>query len=229
MVLILGKRVLKRFARFRTAELAGVAVEVGAVDVEVVAVEVERGAALAVTYRILSSIKARRNQTFGARSKWFPRSISSLTHSHRESDESPVEKEKRNFKTSGALTKDARTDAKTGIELKYLEPADADMPKDRWRLYPFKQDQTLGTKCNPISVSHSSDPYPLHRKSCYLIGRDRQVVDIATDHPSCSKQHAVIQFRTVLVNDEETSTMRRVNKYETLLELCIVNLVADRT
>lgn len=38
---------------------------------------------------------------------------------------------------------------------------------------------------------------PLHRQSAYLIGRDRKVADIPTDHPSCSKQHAVLQYRLV--------------------------------
>lgn len=31
--------------------------------------------------------------------------------------------------------------------------------------------------------------------SSYLFGRERRVVDVPTDHPSCSKQHAVLQFR----------------------------------
>lgn len=38
-------------------------------------------------------------------------------------------------------------------------------------------------------------PLYLHRKSCWLFGRDRKVVDVPTDHPSCSKQHAVLQYR----------------------------------
>ncbi len=33
----------------------------------------------------------------------------------------------------------------------------------------------------------------IHRQSAYLVGRDRLVADIAIDHPSCSKQHAVFQ------------------------------------
>ena len=41
------------------------------------------------------------------------------------------------------------------------------------------------------------EPLYIHRQSYYLIGRERRVVDIATDHPSCSKQHAVLQFRWV--------------------------------
>lgn len=41
----------------------------------------------------------------------------------------------------------------------------------------------------------SQDPLPIHRQSCYLFGRERRVADVPTDHPSCSKQHAVLQFR----------------------------------
>lgn len=37
----------------------------------------------------------------------------------------------------------------------------------------------------------------IHRQSGYLLGRDRKVADIPIDHPSCSKQHAVLQFRSV--------------------------------
>lgn len=35
----------------------------------------------------------------------------------------------------------------------------------------------------------------LHERSCWLFGRERAVVDYPTEHPSCSKQHAVLQFR----------------------------------
>lgn len=52
------------------------------------------------------------------------------------------------------------------------------------------------------------DPIPIHRKSYYLLGRDTLVVDIPLEHPSCSKQHAVIQHRTV-----ETSKGKRVRPY----------------
>ena len=38
-------------------------------------------------------------------------------------------------------------------------------------------------------------PLPIHRQSCYLFGRERRIADVPTDHPSCSKQQAVIQFR----------------------------------
>ena len=41
-------------------------------------------------------------------------------------------------------------------------------------------------------------PLPIHRQSCYLFGRERRIADVPTDHPSCSKQQAVIQFRCAL-------------------------------
>ena len=39
------------------------------------------------------------------------------------------------------------------------------------------------------------EPLPLHRQSLYRFGKDRTVVDVPTDHPSCSRQHSVLQFR----------------------------------
>ena len=65
--------------------------------------------------------------------------------------------------------------------------------------------------------------FHVHRQSCYLFGRDRivrrppssslveaalltssslQVADIPVDHPSASKQHAVLQFRQVTERNE---------------------------
>jgi len=73
--------------------------------------------------------------------------------------------------------------------LKYNEPPEARKPILGWRLYVFK-----GTE--QVELLH------IHRQSAYLIGRDRLVADIAVDHPSCSKQHAVIQYRFVQQKDE---------------------------
>ena len=42
----------------------------------------------------------------------------------------------------------------------------------------------------------------LHTRSCWLFGRERAVVDYCTEHPSCSKQHAVVQFRFVEKKNE---------------------------
>lgn len=87
-----------------------------------------------------------------------------------------------NFGLSGCLAKDTNTFK--GVVIKYNEPPEAQKPKQRWFLYPFKSDESL-------------DPIPIYRQSAYLLGRDRTIADIPIDHPSCSKQHAVVQFRKV--------------------------------
>ena len=56
-------------------------------------------------------------------------------------------------------------------------------------------------ECRRLKISfwlifrNSTEPLYIHRLSCYLFGRERRVADVPTDHPSCSKQHAVIQYR----------------------------------
>jgi smad nuclear-interacting protein 1 len=109
----------------------------------------------------------------------------------------PVVREQPNFGLSGLLT--AGMNMRHGIEIKYLEPPDAKVPTRRWRLYVFKDGKP------------QEDPLRLYSKSYFLLGRDRIVVDIPTDHPSCSKQHAVIQFRNVLVENDD-GTARRVER-----------------
>ena len=46
----------------------------------------------------------------------------------------------------------------------------------------------------------------IHRQSAYLLGRDRKVADIPLDHPSCSKQHSVLQYRLVPVTRQDGTT-----------------------
>lgn len=104
---------------------------------------------------------------------------------------SNIIKEKANFGLSGALAKDEVTgNMVNGIVLKYSPPLDAMMPNVRWRLYVFKGDEIIETLF-------------IHRKMHYLFGRDDRVADIITLHESCSKQHAVIQFREVKSNNEK--------------------------
>lgn len=44
----------------------------------------------------------------------------------------------------------------------------------------------------------------LFTQSCWLLGRAQEVADILVAHPSCSQQHAAIQFRHIVktVQDE---------------------------
>lgn len=53
----------------------------------------------------------------------------------------------------------------------------------------------------------------IHRQSAYLLGRQRKIADIPIDHPSCSKQHAVFQYRLVAFTRADGTTGRRVRPY----------------
>lgn len=106
-------------------------------------------------------------------------------------DEAPVEIEKPNFGLSGALAEDQTTgNIQNGVVLKFSEPPEARQPTKRYRLYVFKGDKNIAT-------------LHVHRKSAFLVGRDKAVADILTEHPSCSKQHAVLQYRKHQKETEE--------------------------
>lgn len=53
----------------------------------------------------------------------------------------------------------------------------------------------------------------IHRQSAYLIGRDRKITDLPVDHPSCSKQHAVLQYRLVNFTRDDGSTGKKIRPY----------------
>lgn len=55
--------------------------------------------------------------------------------------------------------------------------------------------------------------YQIHRQSAYLIGRDRNICDLPVDHPSCSKQHAVLQYRLMDYRRDDGAMGRRVVPY----------------
>jgi len=113
------------------------------------------------------------------------------------------DKEKPNFGLSGKLAED--TNKVNGVVIKYAEPEEARIPKRRWRLYPFKGEKSLPTLY-------------IHRQSCYLVGRDRKICDLPVDHPSCSKQHAVLQYRLVPYERKDGSEGKRVLPYVLDLE-----------
>ncbi|XP_042295689.1 smad nuclear-interacting protein 1 isoform X1 [Sceloporus undulatus] len=107
-------------------------------------------------------------------------------------------KEQPSFELSGALLEDTNTFR--GVVIKYTEPPEARIPKKRWRLYPFKNDEVL-----PVMY--------IHRQSAYLLGRHRRIADIPIDHPSCSKQHAVFQYRLVQYTRPDGTAGRKVKPY----------------
>lgn len=112
-----------------------------------------------------------------------PSSLSNVT--------TPAEKEKPSLKPSGALVAD--TNSYKGVVLKYSEPPEARLPSSssscsRYRLYVFKDKEQV-------------DLLHINHQSAYLLGRERLVADIPIDHPSCSKQHAVLQYRQTVSRD----------------------------
>ncbi|KAJ8534463.1 hypothetical protein K7X08_016191 [Anisodus acutangulus] len=108
-------------------------------------------------------------------------------------------KDKPSFELSGKLA--AETNRVRGITLLFNEPPDARKPDIRWRLYVFKGGEVL------------NEPLYVHRQSCYLFGRERRVADIPTDHPSCSKQHAVLQYRQVEKDNLDGTSSKQVRPY----------------
>jgi smad nuclear-interacting protein 1 len=115
------------------------------------------------------------------------------------------EKEQPNFKPTGALAAAANAvTASNGetVTLKYHEPPEArkPAPRDKWKMFVFKGKDVV-------------DTIELSLRSCWLVGRDRAVVDLPAEHPSVSKQHAVIQFRYVEKRNEFGDRVGKVKPY----------------
>jgi len=117
---------------------------------------------------------------------------------NKKGNEEQKPKEKPNLGLSGALTADTNT--YKGVVIKYSEPPEAKIPKKRWRFYPFKGDELL-------KIIY------LHRQSAYLVGRLTHVCEIPVEHPSCSKQHAAVQFRAVKITKPSGRDVISVRPY----------------
>jgi smad nuclear-interacting protein 1 len=123
----------------------------------------------------------------------------------RAEDKPLQEKQKPNFAPTGLLAAASNTVAKadgTSIVLKYHEPPEARKPpqKDQWKLFVFKGADIIET-------------IELSLRSCWLVGRELAVVDLPAEHPSISKQHAVIQFRWIEKRNEFGDKLGRVKPY----------------
>lgn len=119
--------------------------------------------------------------------------------------EKEVERQKPNFGNTGLLaaaSNQVQQADGTTIVLKYHEPAEARKPptKDQWKLFVFKGADIVET-------------IELHTRSCWLVGRELAVVDLPAEHPSISKQHAVIQFRHIEKRNEYGDKLGRVRPY----------------
>jgi smad nuclear-interacting protein 1 len=95
----------------------------------------------------------------------------------------------------------------TTVTLKYHEPPEArkPSPRDEWKLFVFKGPDII-------------DTIELSSRSCWLVGREAAIVDLLAEHPSVSKQHAVIQFRYTEKRNEFGDKVGRVKPYLVDLE-----------
>ncbi|KAH9854696.1 SMAD/FHA domain-containing protein [Lenzites betulinus] len=146
-----------------------------------------------------------------------PRSIKPESRS-RSPSEAAEDKTKPNFAPSGLLAAETKTVKHadgTGTVLKYHEPPEARKPSVGWRLYVFKGKEQV-------------DLLHVQRQSAYLVGRDRAVVDIPVEHPSCSKQHAVIQYRQVREKNEFGDVKTAVKPFIIDLESTNGTIVNDK-
>ncbi|KAL7619547.1 hypothetical protein AAE478_010087 [Parahypoxylon ruwenzoriense] len=120
-------------------------------------------------------------------------------------EEPPKPKEKPNYGNTGALAAASNSIIQSDgskIVLKYHEPPEARKasPKDQWKLFVFKGEDII-------------DTVPLSHRSCWLVGRELAVVDLPAEHPSISKQHAVIQFRYIEKRNEYGDKIGKVKPY----------------
>lgn len=95
---------------------------------------------------------------------------------------------KMKLEASGLLRDESMKNEKGSVQ-KYTASPDSCMPTNHWVFIPFKGEDIL-------------EKIPVHRKEWYLFGKDREVADIPTDHLTCSRQHAVIQFRKRVTSNE---------------------------
>ncbi|CEQ39377.1 SPOSA6832_00901, partial [Sporobolomyces salmonicolor] len=150
----------------------------------------------------------------GRPSQALPSQQSLLARDGEEGDKTRPKSVEPNFAQSGALA--AETNTLRGVVLKYNEPPEARKPVRNWRLYVFKGKEQV-------------ELFHVHRQSAYLFGRDRIVADIPVDHPSTSKQHAVLQFRQVVERNEFGDTKSLTKPFLIDLDSANGTMVNDET
>jgi len=130
-------------------------------------------------------------------------------------------KVKADFGLSGALASDTQTgNVHNGVTLKFSEPPEARIPNTRWRLYVFRKKSLDSSSSDPNQKDDDLiDTYHISRQSSYLFGREHKVADIPVDHPSLSKQHAVLQFRALPSKQQQIGASDKLQCKPYLMDL----------
>ncbi|KAL3778398.1 hypothetical protein HJC23_011513 [Cyclotella cryptica] len=132
------------------------------------------------------------------------------------------DKVKPEFGLSGALATDKNTgNTRNGVTLKFSEPPEARIPNTRWRLYVFRRKSAPDAASSKTTESNDDliDTYHISKQSAYLFGRDRIVADIPVDHPSLSKQHAVLQYRALPSTKQQIGAPEKLQCKPYLMDL----------
>uniref|UniRef100_A0A1I8B9Q7 FHA domain-containing protein n=1 Tax=Meloidogyne hapla TaxID=6305 RepID=A0A1I8B9Q7_MELHA len=104
--------------------------------------------------------------------------------------------DKPSWEPSGALKKEIKNEEEeTSVDIQKKKEEEREKPS-------FEPSGKLAADTNTFKgvVVKGEESLPViyvHRQSAYLIGRDHKVVDFPIDHPSCSKQHAALQYRSM--------------------------------
>jgi smad nuclear-interacting protein 1 len=104
------------------------------------------------------------------------------------------------------LLRDAALTNEAGQVNTYVQSEDSAMPVKKWVLIPLKGEEVL-------------EKIPLYRQEWYLFGKDRDIAHVPTDHPSCSRQHAVVQYRRRVVENEFGERVTNIVPYVRFLIL----------
>lgn len=107
-----------------------------------------------------------------------------------------IEKEKPNFEPSGILEKDLQNEYNKSmnnkIAINYKPPNDSIIPEDIWFVFKFIKDN-----------KEANETYKLVGKDFFLIGKDNRICDIRIKQKNISRQHAVIQFRKIIKDNND--------------------------
>ena len=163
----------------------------------------------------------------------------SRSRSYDKSNNKTDKKELPCFIPSGILSKYYNN--KNGTTLKFSEPIDSTNPENIYiYLIVFDRNNQLKEKLE------------LNNKSVYLFGKDETICDFILKNDSCSRQHAIIQYRKIIkkgnynekysevinsyLMDLESSNGTRLNgnkiesgRYYQLLDNDIINFGTSKT
>ncbi|EJK44443.1 hypothetical protein THAOC_37015, partial [Thalassiosira oceanica] len=114
-----------------------------------------------------------------------------------EEDEEPLERKKRRWNDEGNREGEGGEEPESPAENPRKQKADFGLSG------ALANDARTGNVFNGVTLKFQEPAEArVPNTSAYLFGRERKVADIPVDHPSLSKQHAVLQYRALPTRSE---------------------------